>query len=1155
MMNSQDTSRRGAAAPVKGKKKASTPTGKKEAAPSLSPAGKTTPPGFAGPTSVSPKNKAAEIDSGTTRLLRHRALYTFLFYMGRSVEVTLKDQSKYTGVLDCIDPDDFTVVLKNTQRLTPGNEPFETGSTFVIQQYLLAHIATNGHPKDDSSSSSVDGAHGKPLHPGQQSSFQTDGDITNNSHAHLYGRELQTASSWLDPSLDSGDLDASRGGKTSWNQFEVNSKLFGVKNTYDENLYTTKLDKSKISFEQSKAAEKLAREIESQTSQNHHVSEERGKYTQDSIDEEARYSSVEDKVKVSTPKAASPANAKQTEAQPVVKKGLNPKAKEFKLSASASAFVPISPYETIVSKPSWMSTILPAIHRGGAPPSKGDKTQLHHNGEAERTLADEYFDRICALENENERFRGEMRHVRSLLSNNIHAREDETTSTLASLKLALAAKVQSDAAFYDTEKQKAALLFGEVGPNYYIVVRLGKQVESVELHMQQQHTALDQRLQQVTQAKSADQSMSQQQQHSHEVNVLVRDHSQSIEELRSVVASMRSTILQVKTDMEADKNERWKNCYQMDLDKVQTAVHGKADMAAWTEVEMRLQSQLERLSNRVAMDKSELLRVVEEQRDAGMSIESKRMAHMVQDTKRVADHLVGLEQLIHGETKALGQLSVSADWDHKFRTLADEVAPEVSTRSAAYQQLDDDMRSQWADLHDATRDVTVHVQSRLKDVEEIMPLEIKARQKRDDKLKKRIDGLAKSLTHVLDSLRTDVECGRNATTLRMNGIVAAQKEMADNMTKVTTSVTNRLQTVQEDTRVAMTNALDMTTQSFTQRLAADVAHSVQHLQKSIDERLELLRQGWASLDSRTQDQLAQVHAHVDKGVAEMHARLLAVYGDVEKGQVEAMQQSLVHRESFQAQLLALETVVADVRGRVASTIQSMDATWTQTFHGIRIATAVEQCVADVVAQVVDESAKQTLEYMAWSTQQGFEWQASQVSDAISAASFDARMQHQSLVRASLDEVAQQLATIDRRCHDAITGLRDDHSQVAGRVHQVQDTLVTMAWNIEERSVADTVADVLRSCVTSVANAVNAHDVVGQVQGLGHQIRQVEFKVQGLRNELEEVRQESTQKDECHRLRVSITSIHEQVNALAAGLDTMQRNVAAGVPSDDTSFAL
>ncbi|RQM26224.1 hypothetical protein B5M09_005008 [Aphanomyces astaci] len=429
MMNSQDTSRRGAAAPVKGKKKASTPTGKKEAAPSLSPAGKTTPPGFAGPTSVSPKNKAAEIDSGTTRLLRHRALYTFLFYMGRSVEVTLKDQSKYTGVLDCIDPDDFTVVLKNTQRLTPGNEPFETGSTFVIQQYLLAHIATNGHPKDDSSSS-VDGAHGKPLHPGQHSSFQTDGDITNNSHAHLYGRELQTASSWLDPSLDSGDLDASRGGKTSWNQFEVNSKLFGVKNTYDENLYTTKLDKSKISFEQSKAAEKLAREIESQTSQNHHVSEERGKYTQDSIDEEARYSSVvrppksiekqrtslleigskllsishpvdasmarganayvppalrkaedakqqppspksskpapvvspdnikpasptkppllqvpaEDKVKVSTPKAASPANAKQTEAQPVVKKGLNPKAKEFKLSASASAFVPTPQY-------------------------------------------------------------------------------------------------------------------------------------------------------------------------------------------------------------------------------------------------------------------------------------------------------------------------------------------------------------------------------------------------------------------------------------------------------------------------------------------------------------------------------------------------------------------------------------------------------------------------------------------------------------------------------------------------------------------------------------------------------------------------------------------------------------------------------------------
>lgn len=84
------------------------------------------------------------------------------------------------------------------------------------------------------------------------------------------------------------------GFQSGWNQFEANEKLFGVVSSFDENIYTTKLDKTKLSTAQSREAERLAQEIERQTSGNFHLQEERGQRVQDDgLDEEARYSSVD----------------------------------------------------------------------------------------------------------------------------------------------------------------------------------------------------------------------------------------------------------------------------------------------------------------------------------------------------------------------------------------------------------------------------------------------------------------------------------------------------------------------------------------------------------------------------------------------------------------------------------------------------------------------------------------------------------------------------------------------------------------------------------------------------------------------------------------------------------------------------------------------
>lgn len=62
-----------------------------------------------------------------------------------------------------------------------------------------------------------------------------------------------------------------------WDQFETNERLFKLTTDYDENIYTTSIDRSHPTYKQRAAmAEKLAREIEGTTSTNTHVAEERG---------------------------------------------------------------------------------------------------------------------------------------------------------------------------------------------------------------------------------------------------------------------------------------------------------------------------------------------------------------------------------------------------------------------------------------------------------------------------------------------------------------------------------------------------------------------------------------------------------------------------------------------------------------------------------------------------------------------------------------------------------------------------------------------------------------------------------------------------------------------------------------------------------------
>ena len=114
------------------------------------------------------------------------------------------------------------------------------------------------------------------------SAFRTDADIA--AHHLVRERPLQRWKPSPDIDLTEGALDDSdptRPGPSrsnrGWDQFEANERLYGVRTDYDENFYTTSIDRSDPLYQQrSAAAEKVAREIEAGNALNAHVAEERG---------------------------------------------------------------------------------------------------------------------------------------------------------------------------------------------------------------------------------------------------------------------------------------------------------------------------------------------------------------------------------------------------------------------------------------------------------------------------------------------------------------------------------------------------------------------------------------------------------------------------------------------------------------------------------------------------------------------------------------------------------------------------------------------------------------------------------------------------------------------------------------------------------------
>nr|GMC75989.1 polyadenylate-binding protein-interacting protein 3-like isoform X1 [Ipomoea batatas] len=231
---------------------------------------------------------------------RDRLFYVTACLIGHQVEVQVLDGSVFSGILHATNADkDFDIVLKMARLVKDGsrgqNYTSESLSkpasrTFIIPAKELVQVTSKGvhlTPDDVTNEYQLE----------KQHELMTDSCISQ-SRPIEGERELER---WVpdDDTPECPELDNIFDGHWNrllkgWNQFEVNETLFGVKSTFNEELYTTKLERGPQMRDLEREALRIAKEIEGEETHDLHLAEERGAQLHGNIeiDEETRYSSV-----------------------------------------------------------------------------------------------------------------------------------------------------------------------------------------------------------------------------------------------------------------------------------------------------------------------------------------------------------------------------------------------------------------------------------------------------------------------------------------------------------------------------------------------------------------------------------------------------------------------------------------------------------------------------------------------------------------------------------------------------------------------------------------------------------------------------------------------------------------------------------------------
>ncbi|ORY02780.1 hypothetical protein K493DRAFT_405161 [Basidiobolus meristosporus CBS 931.73] len=244
-------------------------------------------PSHAPAPAAAPMTPSVEVKNDSfARHMHDRMLYLLIHLVGLNVQVTVKSGAKYEGLFHAACTEgELGVVLKFARIVKAASEEKTEASAEVIPTLIILakdFVEMNAVGVDFSISEKGP----------EKDTFKTDTNISGHTGS-VRERELHK---WN--ADDHGDFhtleELEAGEDIEWDQFAANEHLFGLKTDFDEEIYTTKLDRNSANFkEREKQAIRIANEIARMSSMNPHVAEERGQSIDDSqMDEEDKYSSV-----------------------------------------------------------------------------------------------------------------------------------------------------------------------------------------------------------------------------------------------------------------------------------------------------------------------------------------------------------------------------------------------------------------------------------------------------------------------------------------------------------------------------------------------------------------------------------------------------------------------------------------------------------------------------------------------------------------------------------------------------------------------------------------------------------------------------------------------------------------------------------------------
>ncbi|GAA5932657.1 uncharacterized protein JCM15063_002168 [Sporobolomyces koalae] len=283
------------------------------------------PAGVRAPASASSSTPApSSAVALSTQHAHDRLCLLLLVLVGQSVIATLKGGVRVQGILSAATTEgELSVALRHVVYLatpTSPNPDSTPKSSLLVNAKDLLEIEAADVVLDPASTSKPGSGQERAA-----DSFRTDTDISGlPPPSRPRERDLQAwsagADAWGAGALDDGsngigglslDDDLSKstsngrrgpggggGNSGGWDQFAANERMYGLKTDYDEEIYTTKLDRNTKDYKDREArAAQLEREILKGTSglaSNAHMAEERGEQVDDdNVNEEDRYGAVQ----------------------------------------------------------------------------------------------------------------------------------------------------------------------------------------------------------------------------------------------------------------------------------------------------------------------------------------------------------------------------------------------------------------------------------------------------------------------------------------------------------------------------------------------------------------------------------------------------------------------------------------------------------------------------------------------------------------------------------------------------------------------------------------------------------------------------------------------------------------------------------------------